>query len=156
VIRVDAVTDPKNKAKRQLEQIETARELLRPSEVRLHHVPNWLRRRLLEKIGTEFRLTDGGSVIRYAMDRLKIRFDHWGSTKFCGTTAFVSEPYASADDITDAVRFAEAVDLELRILPNSWWYPGQTLRLLFMLPKAERDAATERPLSDRNAVGSMQ
>jgi hypothetical protein len=127
-------------AKRQREQIENARKLLNPSEVRLNHVPNWLRRRLLKKIGTEYGLTDGGSVIRYAMDRLKITFDHWGSTDFYGTPAFVSEPYASAEDVADAVRFAEAVDLELRILPNSWWYPGQTLRLLFTLPQAEREA----------------
>jgi hypothetical protein len=131
---------PKNAAQQQRERIERAREILKPSPVRLHHVPNWLRRRLLERVGTEFRLTDGSSVLRIAMDRLNIRFDHYGSTVWCGIPAFVSEPYASPDDIADAVRFAEVVGLELRIEPNSWWYPGQTTRLMFMLPKAEREA----------------
>ena len=115
--------------------IRQAREILRPTPVRLHHAPGWFSRvvqraygrgcqgaTLLEQIA---RLTDHAADSRW--------LDHWGSTKLPdGRVAFASEPYdLSPSAVTMLARFAEDIGCEFWVSPNSWWYPGATIRLLF-------------------------
>ena len=46
-------------------------------------------------------------------------------------------PYLCASSIADAMRFAERLGLTFEISSNSWWYPGQTTRLVFQEPLNE-------------------
>ena len=133
-----------NQEGKQRQEIERLRELLRPSPVKVNHVPDWLRKRVLRALGPWGRhdLLDGFSVLQAAIQKLGIGpFDHFGSTTWHGIAAFVSEPYCATSDVVGAALFAERLDLEFRIEPNSWWYPMQTTRLLFTLPRAEREVA---------------
>lgn len=114
--------------------IEDARKLLRPSEVRLHRVPGWLRSQLAKTIGCGGY--NGEEALRRAMAATNSTrvFDHWGSTVINGGKAFVSEPYpAGPEQMTAAIRFAEAADLDLFVSANSWWFPSQTIRFIFKL-----------------------
>ena len=124
--------------------IQRARELLKPSPVRLHHVPGWLTKRIKQRLG---RLPG----CHYADDRLRevasmaagsvmcdSWLDHWGSTTHRGRKAFVTEPYADRSHIEAALRFADLLGLQVEFAANSWWYPGSTLRIAFYLPDEER------------------
>lgn len=132
--------DPREAGRQQRRQIQAARELLKPSEVRLHHVPRWLARRIRAKLGKSPRSYHSAfddvqrAAAATAANGSAYWLDHFGSTTFKGRPAFVAEPYLSADMIPDAIRFAELLGLTFDIRPNSWWYPGQTTRLVFQEP----------------------
>lgn len=112
------------------------REILKPSEVRIGHVPAWLSKRIRERL--EPRPTGRGcTLLLHALERTKCGdvFDHHGSTILRdGRPAYVSEPYLHPEQIEIAQRFAELLGLELSISANSWWSPGVTIRLIFTLP----------------------
>ena len=116
--------------------IATARELLKPSPVELHKVPNWFRRELLKEFGYEFSRR-GACVVEHAVacvrgDDLVGWLDHWGSTVFRGTSAFVSEPYCLTHKSLGAIAtIAERCGCRYQVESNSWWFPGSTIRVLF-------------------------
>lgn len=64
-------------------------------------------------------------------------FDHWGSSvDEAGRSVFVSEPYASIKDpqtLEWAATVALTLGVHVRVLPawQSWWYPGETIRIEF-------------------------
>ena len=126
--------------------IDRARQLLQPSPVELHHVPNWLRRQILRTLrGGPDRppryCTGGLEAFQHAISvtRTGSAFDHWGSMlDGDGLRVFVSEPYLSIEGVKAAERFAERFELELSISSNSWWFPGQTTRLIFRLAELRR------------------
>jgi hypothetical protein len=128
--------DNNEDARQQRRHIEAARDLLKPSPVRLHHVPRWLIQRIRKHIGTVPMCHSGFDVVHQAAcdTGSDSWLDHFGSTTINGRPAFVSEPYLGSRGIVDAMRFAERLMLEFDFSPNSWWYPGQTTRLIFQEP----------------------
>ena len=132
------------------ERIDAARLLLKPSPVRLHHMPRWFVT-ALKPIREERRRGRLGS---YVQDDLlafvgsgEHWLDHWGSTKApvrrLGREGelreyFVSEPYGfTAETAAGLNRLAEATGLVWSIESNSWWYPGATVRIVFEKPEAK-------------------
>jgi hypothetical protein len=125
-------------------QIVAARELLKPTPVRLHHVPNWLRLRILAAIRAgriprapwnRYCGTDGWSVLMHVQSCIGDRFlDHFGSTHYRGRPCFVNEPYLSSEDMDKNRRFAELLGLHWVVSSNSWWFPGNTTRIAFWEP----------------------
>jgi hypothetical protein len=140
----------------QKELITKARELLKPSPVRIHHVPKWLWRRLNRQFADSYRVAygptsgqiDGMSILLYAASmvskpNLPIWLDHWGSTvpqgeygstinKLC----FVSEPYDfSSSCATEVDQFCQRLGIEWYLFANSWHYPGRTLRITMYEPQ---------------------
>jgi hypothetical protein len=76
----------------------------RPSPVRLHHLPNWLRLSWLRKVKVAprhySRLVSGWAVgveiDEYLSERMPhhgVALDHWGSSTIGGVLCLVSEPY---------------------------------------------------------------
>ena len=128
-------------AARTREFIHRARELLKPSEVRLHHVPNWFRLRMLKAFGCSDGDTTGWDVLHRAV---RIHFgdnahwlDHFGSTKYAGSVAFASEPYEMAvtpDAVARLDAFTEKLGIKWHLSANSFWYPGWTIRILLYEP----------------------
>ena len=118
--------------------IDQARELLRPSPVELHVLPSWLAKRIRARFGH----TPGCCNSLCRLQRVALIagrgndawFDHWGVAVVDGRPGFISEPYANCADVKAALRFAELLDLEVDFQANSWWYPGQTLRIVFFRP----------------------
>lgn len=100
------------------EAVETARRLLKPSRVDVGEVPRWLTKQMLEE------MRSAGLI------------DHAGTTLLAdGRRAFVSEPYgASASAMADAEAIAKRHGLEFWLSPNSWHFPGWTVRLVFVQP----------------------
>ena len=114
------------------QRIRAARQLLKPSEVRLHHVPNWFRRALLKAYGCPRHDTSGHAVLYHAASNDRDWLDHWGSTQIDGKAAFVSEPYGlSAESMAAAAELATKAGCRFYVSPNAWWYPGATIRLVF-------------------------
>ena len=105
-------------ASKQRAQIEAARELLKPTPVRLHHTPRWARR--------EFKLY--GTKPSWC--------DHWGSTKLPdGRVAFVSEPYdISPGTLCEIDAIAKRHGWTWWLEALSWWYPGHTFRIVIVRP----------------------
>ena len=123
------------------------------SPVRLHHVPNWLRLRMLRAFGTSDGYTAGCHVLENAVASAEkwVRYlndlvggqpyfvpswlDHWGSTVIDGNDCFVSEPYMKFPpdqrDLAVPHNFAVSTNCRLLILPQSAWNPPSTIRLLF-------------------------
>ena len=114
------------------ERLDRAREILQPTEVNLHHVPNWFRRRLLRVFGCRDRSTRGFDVLQHAAT---VHFgfpanwlDNWGSTD--GSRVFVSEPYQVSPRVVALLdSFAKRLGIKWHIDANSWWNPGSTIRL---------------------------
>ena len=139
-------TDYREAERQQRRQIQAARDLLQPSEVRLHHVPRWLTRRIKAALGkSPLAYHFGPDEVRRAADVASTNrhgaywLDHFGTTTVHGRPAFVSEPYLEVGMVEDARRFAKLLGLTFDIRPNSWWYPGQTTRLVFQEPKSKDD-----------------
>jgi hypothetical protein len=141
--------------------IRAARKLLQPSPVRLHHVPQWLIRRIRERLGKPQRLHPGGpDYLHYAVSVMGERdraswLDHWGSTATpAGRPAFVSEPYLRPDMVQQAEAFAKTLGLEFAISANSEWYPGNTIRLMFWESDDDQQAVpVARIAQDERAEG---
>ena len=139
-------------ADEQRRQIEAARKLLQPGEVKLHEVPGWLNVRI-----RAYRRRKGWGRSQYSSGYLFQEIlpdiakeagiddhghchwlDHWGIStetryKCCNEagTCLVSEPYSFDTEtarMLDAL--AAAFDLTWHVLPNSWWYPGHTQRIV--------------------------
>ena len=95
-------------------KIDQLREILQPNPVEKEKFPRW------------FRLRRG--------DKLPGFFDHWGRTMTKGGYALVAEPYYTAmseERWEEVRRFAIKYDLKYMVVPNSYHFPGQTLRILF-------------------------
>ena len=100
-----------------------ARDLLRPSPVK-PGIPTWVL-----------------NVIRKSYDRYDLRnpmptadwADHRGTTEYRGDKqAFVCEPYGFGHDWLHEVEdFATKCGCAYAIDPNSWWFPGRTIRIAF-------------------------
>ena len=123
--------------------IADARAVLRPSEVKLHRVPGWLRLRLLKAFGCRDHDTSGCGVLQHAMKHLAGNgwldgwMDHWGSSTIGDRRVFVAEPYTLTLAEHGAIeRLCAAIDCECWLSSNSWWYPGHTLRIV-ITPKRE-------------------
>jgi hypothetical protein len=74
----------------------------------------------------EFRLRRGDKLPRF--------LDHWGRTMTRGGHAIVAELYFTAmteEQWEEVRRFAIKYDLKYMVLPNSYHFPGQTLRIVF-------------------------
>jgi len=103
----------------QEETILAARRILKPTPVRIGHVPRWFKK--------------SGAFGPYG-EISSSWLDHYGSTKLSdGRVAFVSEPYSvGADQILECEDIAKWLGLDFWVDPNSWWYPGYTIRLIFV------------------------
>ena len=121
-----------NLERRQNQRIDELRAIMKPSPVRLHHVPDWFRLVLLRHVGCRWGNTQGCAVLSHAQAALGLTWmDHWGSTPFRDTVAFVSEPYQlSRNEVESIDDLAKLIGCHWHICPNSWWYPGSTLRVL--------------------------
>lgn len=126
--------------------IRQAREVLKPTPVRTSHVPTWLKKRLvLASREGKFDVNPAvgllGSAVLHTVteDADDDRWlDHWGSTEDESVgmlDCFVSEPYYFHQGSVQA--FADLLDLEWVMSPNSWHYPGHTFRLLFFPRKGQ-------------------
>lgn len=133
--------------------IQEARKLLRPSPVKLGRVPLWLTRALraahrAEKFESVPNL-GGGWMLQDAVGACGSKgtvnrwLDHWGSSTpsgWNGLECFVAEPYGLCDtDFVSIGRFAELVGAAYCVDPNSWHYPGKTIRVLFYQPSAMQE-----------------
>ncbi len=129
--------------------IENARELLKPSPVRIGHCPRWFAsacRTALKKHDIYIEPYSGSDAVMFAVAEAvsgsSTRWiDHWGSTVHHGMEAFVTEPYLSIEDVASAVEMAKMLGLEIDISSNSWWFPGSTTRIAFLKPKNSPDSA---------------
>lgn len=130
--------DSQHVAGEQTRRIEQARRLLQPTPVQLHRVPNWLRRRLLAAIGCGGGGTSGYAVLAHAERLMGWRWlDHWGASTYRGQPCFVSEPYhVSADDMAAVAELCRRCNLDSHLSANSWWYPGETIRIAIYEPAA--------------------
>ncbi len=134
--------------KKMEEHIRRSRKALKPSPVRLHHVPSWLRRRLLEAYGARDRMTDGHSVLHHVAGSTggSEWLDHWGSTLVDGQRVFVSEPYnLPPEAIEQIATIAKAIDCTWWISANSWWCPGYTIRVVIAPPREKKTGGGNRP-----------
>lgn len=122
-------------ARRQELLIESARDLLKPTPVRIG-LPNWFRRRLLAAYGCNHGLTSQWAVLDHLRETAKPStwLDHVGTTTWHKQPCFVAEPYHLAlAEVQSLARVAEDCGCQYKILANSWHFPGQTLRVLFYL-----------------------
>jgi hypothetical protein len=131
-------------------QIKAAREILQPRKVKLGQIPAWLNvrlrayRRRRTWPDTRYSCDDSFSdTIRRIAEEATVKdmpwwLDHWGTCienryDCCAKAGvcFVSEPYHFCGDtakLLDAL--AKALDLTWHVLPNSYWYPGHTQRIV--------------------------
>lgn len=115
-------------------RIKARREILQPTPVALNRVPRWLRLRLLA--ATRGRRALGASVSGLslwgdAQLMFGIRFDHFGTTTYCGKPAFCSEFYDLVfAEMSRIETLCRAIGCEWTLQANSWWYPGETLRVI--------------------------
>jgi hypothetical protein len=120
------------------QEVEARRRLLQPSEVE-HRIPDWFRKRLIRAYGCERGLRSGADVLEHARRANGWTWlDHRGSTAWRGQTAFVSEPYnLSATELRQIADMCSRCDLHYRVTSNSWWNPGETIRILIFQPEIE-------------------
>ncbi len=121
--------------------LKEQRGLEEPLPVRLHHVPNWLRLRILRvwPKGEPKYMTAGDWLLNrllFSTGALvgDVWLDHWGSVPQIGTRvpAFVSEPYGFREEqLEAAVCFAKALGLTLAVSQPGAWHSGTT-RYLFV------------------------
>jgi hypothetical protein len=123
------------------------------SPVRLHHIPNWFRLRLLRAFGCDSGMTAGWYVLQRAIEESEkwLRqmdgyagrepsvgcywLDHYGSTTIDGEVCFVSEPYLPFPPDLNRLRVPDhlacSTNCRLLIFRDSAWNPPSTIRLLF-------------------------
>jgi len=123
------------------EQIHLRREVMQPTEVRLHHVPDWLRLACLHRLPRPnvpgYRDASGWGVVNDCI-RPAGWLDHWGSTRLGDRVCFVSEPYSvSAQNVRDIEELASLLDCDWWLSSNSWWNPGSTIRIAFAEKRTE-------------------
>lgn len=120
--------------------IAAARDLLGPTPVRLDHVPRWFKK-ALHPYHRKLEMTYQRVQHAFATIGHGHALDHWGSTTLGdGRVAFVSEPYdVDAAVLAGCERLADEVGCVFYLDPNSWWFPGRTIRLVFVQRK---DSAT--------------
>jgi hypothetical protein len=122
--------------------IASVRELLKPTPVRLHHVPQWLNvavSRVAKAQGWKIPANMDHPVrFGWCLDQLGAdgckglsgSLDHFGSWKAGKREGFCGEPYQlNAREIAAWEAFAELAGLECYVSADSWWYPGWTLRI---------------------------
>ena len=119
------------------EEAGKARKLLGPSEVRLHHIPGWLRLRMLRAFGCGKYDSNGWSVLHHAVGDRRRWLDHIGSTTLSnGRRAFVSEPYGFSSGMAKELEaFCVPMGLDWRVSGNAEWYPGSTVRIVIEEPQ---------------------
>ena len=121
----------------QADRIEQLRAERRPSWVRLHHLPGWMRQRCLKAFGSPW---DGGISPYAAMQSMTravavhfpgaIWLDNWGSTVLpSGDCVWVTEPFAGAEQLEPVIEWlATQLGCGWFISDNAWHSPGQTTR----------------------------
>ena len=122
---------PRNKG---IDRIKLAREVLKPSRVRLHRSPFWFRQALREALWSPNRpIGRHGEVLIHQVLGPLGWLDHWGLSKLdSGTEVFVSEPYSvDENEILSIAAVASAIDCRWWLSANSWWNPGATIRIVF-------------------------
>jgi hypothetical protein len=128
--------------------IQSARKLLKPTPVRLNKIPRWLQERLHEvrprgSRGYQGYAIYGAGEILYDVVHTACKgshpslLDHWGTTVVNGQEWFVTEPYHL--NLEAAKNFAGMLGLKWDYSANSWWYPGNTFRISFYLPRKEAE-----------------
>lgn len=124
------------------EHIRHLRRELNPNPVKLHEVPEWVRRACLKIVkGKRWRgsSTRGPVVLEDAVNLCSRDgwCDHWGTVVINGKQCLASEPYGmTAESMKSAIEFAEKIGARLEIDSNSWWFPGRTVRLTFFPPNS--------------------
>ena len=117
------------------QEIQLARELLKPSEVKLHRVPNWLRSRLLKmKKAGKFTCdsTSSATMLHSAICATGVPpqvLDHWGTTTWYDEEVLVTEPYSP--NLLHMAKIAKFLGVGCKGSGKSWHYPGYTTRILF-------------------------
>jgi hypothetical protein len=111
--------------------IHEARELLKPSPVRLHCAPTWFGGELVRVFGGRWKITSRRAAVHHLAWHASW-IDHWGSTSLDdGSCVFVSEPYAIGPSELVAVEMlARAIGARWWLSSNSWHFPGSTLRIV--------------------------
>jgi len=119
------------------EIIRKRREFFQPSEVKPYKVPKWLIARIYPKVKSgeidEPITRSDGCLLETAVKAAGgsgLWFDHYGTTYEDGFELFVCEPYEI--DVEGAKRFADLLGLKFAWFANSWWFPGETFRVLFI------------------------
>lgn len=125
--------------------IQQARDLLKPKPVEHHPlVPGWLRRRLLSRLGTAgWHVTDAWTLIHHWAAQFGAGkypdgaawLDHCGTCRLSSGgvewPCFVGEPYNGTREVLlPAFMLAERLDLFVTVDPDSWHYPGWTIRIV--------------------------
>lgn len=124
--------------------INALRKLLKPGEVRLHHLPSWVGN-ALRKAFKQRKYDDPVSCLFNAFRGMESIVDHWGSIDPASDLAFrlrpfVLEPYSiSAERLARCEEVARVCGANVVVEANSWWYPGRTIRIAFY-NQAECDA----------------
>ena len=80
------------------------------------------------------RIRDIHGIAGESLEPRQRFFDHWGRTMTRGGYVVVAEPYFTAmteEQWEDVRRFAIKYDLKYMVVPNSYHFPGQTLRIVF-------------------------
>lgn len=115
------------------ELIAESRKLTKPKPVKKHRVPEWMRKRLkkLKKAGEIESPTYGACDMLMCGVFRKIEYclDHWGKIQFEDREVFVSEPYFL--EYEENKQFADFMECEMAVFPNSWHFPSRTLRIVF-------------------------
>lgn len=126
------ITTPDTPELRQRQFIDRARDLLQPSPVR-QGMPNWFRKALLRTYSWAGQYGfSGHAVLDMVRTRLPLEWiDHHGRTTWFGADAFVSEPYEmTAATLQSVADLAAAIGCRYAVTPNSWWFPGNTWRIV--------------------------
>lgn len=128
---------------------EAAREVLKPTPVKSGRVPAFIKTAVTSIAKQRSIRLDAGMSPLSRLQRVLNEFhpragsyptlDHWGTTDFRGSTAFVSEPYSTNGGCLSAWEaFAVAAGLGFRLDANSWHAPGSTIRLMLYEKLADR------------------
>lgn len=138
-------------------RIKAARELLEPTPVRLHHFPLWMKQamnRVAKARGFTFTRDSIMPLGRFEellhslmapeIRHKNARLDHWGSSRTANEESFVSEPYGMTVEAFAAWElFAELAGLKCCLSPNSYWYPGSTMRIEIVQPRVSKGDGDE-------------
>jgi hypothetical protein len=132
-------------------QIKAARKILGATEVKRGKIPGWLVKRsraYLRQQGARSQYSGSyvfDDAVRYVGKQVGIDptglLDHEGTLeagpydccKDAGT-CFVSEPYGFGFNLQSAQlceAIAQALDIQWHFGPDSWWFPGKTMRITF-------------------------
>ena len=121
----------------QAAKINQLRAILQPTPVEKEKFPRW------------FRLRRGDKLPRF--------FDHWGRTMTRGGNVVVAEPYFTAmteEQWEEVRRFAIKYDLKYMVVPNSYHFPGLTLRIVFWNKEHCLDAMPVAAPSSESKAGA--